>query len=91
MCLIQVFSEDNVNKEFILTDLKEALKELEQMIREIEKDGDFGFDQYSVEMQHIYYHINKAWNMRKEDTETIRNCSKNKFYEWSKFPDDFSS
>lgn len=78
-----------MNKEFILTDLKEALKELEQMIREIEKDGDFDFDRYSVEMQHIYYHINKAWNLRKEDNETIRNCSKNKFFEWSKFPNDF--
>jgi hypothetical protein len=79
-----------VNKEFILTDLKEALKELEQMIGEIEKDGSFDFDQYSVEMQHIYYHINKAWNLRKEDKETIRNCSKNKFFEWSKFPNDFN-
>jgi hypothetical protein len=78
-----------MNKEFILSDLEEAKKELEQMIREIESDANFDFDGYCVEMQHIYYHINKAWNLRKEDEENIRNCSKKDFFEWSKFPKDF--
>ena len=63
--------------------------ELEQLIREIGKDNNFDFDRYAVEMQHIYYHINKAWNLRKEDIETIRNCSKKNFLKWSKFPNNF--
>ena len=75
-----------MNKEIILSDLKEAEKELEQVIREIESDANFDFDGYCVEMQHIYYHINKAWNLRNEDEENIRNCSKKDFIEWSKIP-----
>ena len=75
-----------MNKEIILSDLKEAEKELEQVIREIESDANFDFDGYCVEMRHIYYHINKAWNLRNEDEEKLRNCSKKDFIEWSKIP-----
>ncbi len=77
-------------KEFIVSELKEAKKELEQMIGEIEKDTDCDFNDYFIEIQHIYHHINKAWNMKKEDKETIKNCSEKDFFRWSKFPSDIA-
>lgn len=54
--------EMKMNKKRILAHLREAKTELDQMIGTIEKKTDFDFDGHYAEMQHIYHHLNTAWN-----------------------------
>jgi len=77
-----------MKKEMILSSLREAKDELDRLIDEIEKDSDFSFDGYYVGVQHIYHHLNTAWNIRNESEETIEGCSENDFYNWRRFPGD---
>jgi hypothetical protein len=77
-----------MNKESILSDLLEAREELDGMIEEVRKDTDFIFDSYYVQMQHIYHHLNTAWNSRKESEDRIERCSREDFENWRKFPSD---
>jgi len=53
-----------MNKEWILFNLKEDHEELIRMIQEIERDPEYDFGEYSVHMEHLYHHINTAWNSR---------------------------
>jgi hypothetical protein len=75
-----------MNKGTILSDLREAKEELDNLIDEIEKDTDFDFDGYYVPVQHIYHHLNTAWNIRKESEETIKEYSEDNFNKWRRFP-----
>ena len=77
------------NKNDILSDLREAKANLDGMINEIEKDDEFDFEGYYPDMQHIYHHLNTAWNIRKEKEETIRKCIDKDFNKWRKFPNEF--
>ncbi len=78
-----------MKKEFILADLREAKEELDEMIAEIEQDTDFDLDGYYVSFQHVYHHLNTAWNSRKEPDSRIENCTEEDFMRWRKFPSDF--
>jgi hypothetical protein len=77
-----------MNKNTILSDLREAKEELDSLIAEIENDDEFDFDNYYVSMQHIYHHLNTAWNIRKESEETIKEYTEDNFRRWSQFPKD---
>ncbi len=77
------------SKEDILSNLRESKASLDDIIYEIEKDNDFDFDGYYSDMQHIYHHLNTAWNIRKEKEEIIRKCNKEDFNRWRHFPRDF--
>jgi len=77
------------NKKDILSNLRDAKANLDSMINEIEKDNDFDFEGYYIDMQHIYDHLNTAWNTRKEKEETTRKYTEEDFNKWRKFPKDF--
>jgi hypothetical protein len=77
------------NKKDILSNLRESKANLESMINDIEKDNDFDFEGYYSVMQHIYHHLNTAWNIRKEKEETIRKCIEEDFNTWRHFPSEF--
>jgi hypothetical protein len=40
-----------------------------------------------VELQHLYHHINTAWNAR-DSTNAVGEASEVEFREWSAFPTD---
>ena len=77
-----------MNKESILSNLLEAKEELNELIEEVGKDTDIDFDGYYVQMQHIYHHLNTAWNSRKESEDRIGRCSREDFEKWRNFPSD---
>ena len=77
------------NKKHILSNLHESKENLDSMINEIENDSDFDFDGYYSDMQHIYHHLNTAWNIRKEKEETIKKCTEDNFNKWQQFPNEF--
>ncbi len=75
-----------MNTEFILFHLQDAKEELDNLIEEMLKQSDYSEGSLSAAMQHIYHHINTAWNGRnslpnEEETEEM-------FYKRRKFPSD---
>jgi len=79
-----------MNKEFILSNLKEASEELQRTIRDIETDpASFEFDElgaYDIAMRHLYYHLNTAWNAKKTSGEQVKNARDFDFHKWAQYP-----
>jgi len=77
-----------MNRQHTLLHLREAAEELQRTIHKIENDQDYGFGEFSVAMQHLYHHLNTAWNARDESSERVRACSDEDFARWGQFPED---
>jgi len=73
------------NDKWILNNLKEAKEELDRTINEIECNAEYEECEFKIAMEHIYFHLNTAWNSRRED---IDKCGVEMFDEWGKFPED---
>ena len=77
-----------MNKAWVLFNLKEALEELKRTIKEIESDPEYDFGQYLVAMEHLYHHINTAWNSRNSTNQEDEECSESNFAKDRQFPSD---
>ena len=56
---------DRLNREWILTHLREAKEELDRTIDKIENDEEYCEEEFEIAMDHTYTHLNIAWNERK--------------------------
>jgi len=56
-----------MKKDYALFNLSEAKQAIEQLIEEMQSDPEYDHGNYIVDMQHIYWHINSAWNGRNFD------------------------
>jgi hypothetical protein len=79
-----------MNREHTLWHLQEATEELQRTIREIENEPEYGYGEFSVAMEHLYHHLNTAWNARDESPECVRACSDADFVRWRQFPLDIN-
>ncbi|MEW6356028.1 MAG: hypothetical protein AB1696_06875 [Planctomycetota bacterium] len=77
-----------MNREHVLFHLQEAHEAIHRLILEIEEDSDYDSAVLIVGMQHIYHHLNTAWNARDESLERTRDCSQQDFDAWRQFPSD---
>ncbi|MBK6698686.1 MAG: hypothetical protein IPG55_02040 [Saprospiraceae bacterium] len=77
-----------MNNEYIIYNLKEALEQLGATIKNLELDNTYDNGDYLVEMQHLYHHINTAWNARVSTKEESHNCIEQDFERWRQFPKD---
>jgi hypothetical protein len=79
-----------MNKDFIVFNLNEAKKSIEQIIKEFETNNEYYADDsmYWVDMQHLYWHINSAWNARNSSSKESDEGSEENFEKWNKFPSD---
>ena len=77
-----------MNKEYVLYNLKAAKKELDRTIKEIEEIEDYDYGEYSVAIQHLYHHLNTAWNAKKSSSKESNECSEENFKKWRQFPSD---
>ena len=75
-----------MNKNFMLSNLREANEEILRIIREIESDPAYGYGDYVVGMTHLYHHVNTAWNARDASDDRVKDCSEEDFYRWRQFP-----
>lgn len=77
-----------LNWEIILSNLVEAREQIE----EIEAKANGKMKPSEIELQiwieHVYHHLNFAWNIRHKTTENYSKLSNSEFNEWSKFPKD---
>ena len=75
-----------MKKKYVLYNLKEAREELDRTISDIQEDPDYG--DFVVAIQHLYHHINTAWNARDASEDETEQCSQENFKKWSQFPTD---
>ena len=77
-----------MNNEYILYNLRDAQEQLTSIINEIENDDEFDIESYSVDIQHLYHHINTSWNARFASKVESDECSEENFVKWRQFPND---
>jgi predicted transposase YbfD/YdcC len=77
-----------MNKDYILYNLHEARRQLSETIKELESDEEYDNGSLIVDMQHLYHHINTAWNARNSSGAESQECREEDFYKWRKFPED---
>jgi hypothetical protein len=76
-----------VNRQLVLHHLAEAHEALSQLLEEARRDPDWGIGELSVELPHLYHHINTAWNAR-DSGNAVGEASEAEFRQWSAFPSD---
>ena len=74
-------------KDHALFNLAEAKEAIEQLMAEMRSDPNYGYGSYFVDMQHIYWHINSAWNSREFDSSESE-LTHEQYESFIKFPTD---
>ncbi len=77
-----------MNKKYTLYNLKEAKEQLDEILLELENNSEYDFGEFSVDIQHLYHHINTAWNAQNSSEKESNECSEVNFNKWRKFPND---
>jgi hypothetical protein len=77
-----------MNRDWVLTNLREANEELTRTIADIERDATYDFGEYRVAMQHLYHHLNTAWNARDASPLAVQASTDAIFNRWSALPSD---
>lgn len=77
-----------MNRSQILLHLSEAQEAIEQTMRDIQADPEYEYGDYSVDMTHIYHHLNTAWNSREATEGEVAEVTAGDFNRWSAFPRD---
>ena len=72
----------------MIWNLKEAQEALQQIISELEGPSDYADCDapLSVDMAHLYHHLNTAWNARHSTPERAAACTESDFKKWRQFP-----
>ena len=79
-----------MNKQWILSHLREAQAELSDTISRIESESAYGEIEFEIAMTHLYNHVNTAWNSRNVNDGQIGALSEDDFFRWRAFPSDIS-
>jgi hypothetical protein len=77
-----------MNRDHILLNLQEAEQELARTIAELRRNHDYDVGELIVAMQHLYHHLNTAWNGRDSTPEQSRDVTDELFRKWSDYPSD---
>jgi hypothetical protein len=77
-----------VNREWVLLHLNEAQEELSRTIQEIKDDPEYGYGDFWPAMQHLYHHLNTAWNARDTSPAIVESHTDVDFVRWTQFPAD---
>jgi len=77
--------KDNVAEwAIIMYELEDAVEHLQNLIKNLNETEDYGDIEYSIDLGHVYSHLNRAWNSRNH----IGDQSADDFGRYSKFPND---
>jgi hypothetical protein len=77
-----------MNREWVLHHLGEAQDEIASTIAEMQATPDYDYGEFWVAMQHLYHHLNTAWNSRDATPDQVENATDRDFNRWSRFPED---
>ena len=74
--------------ENITYNLEDALDELQKLDKRI-SSGDMPDEvEFQITMQHIFHHLNFAWNTRLVSIEKHTGMTEEQFIKWGRFPED---
>ncbi len=76
-----------MNLKVVSSNIQEALEELEK-IRDKINSKTINEVEFQVQLQHVYHHLNFAWNVRHQKSERYRNMTDEDFKVWGKYPTD---
>jgi len=77
-----------MNKEYIIFNLRAALEKLEQTIKRLQEDPEYGERKFTAAMKYAYQHINTAWNAKNCTEQAVQQCTVEDSESWKKFPAD---
>lgn len=76
-----------MNKDLIRFHLQEAYDDLRRTLQEISEEPTFGESDLFLGMQHVYHHLDTAWNVRDASAAEAEPGSE-QFNRWGAFPQD---
>jgi TfoX/Sxy family transcriptional regulator of competence genes len=77
-----------MNKDYIIFNLRAALEKLEQTVKEVQEDPEYGEKKFMVAMKYAYRHMNTAWNARNCTEQAAQQCTMEDSHRWRQFPGD---
>ena len=63
------------------------MSELKDLIAEIDTK-EYGERDLAIDIEHLYHHLNTAWNSRNSTDRQAKECTEHDFNQWRRFPDD---
>ena len=81
--------KQRMNWSVILSNVREAREQLEQLEQDIKAGHDRSEGQLGVALEHAYHHLNTAWRARRVTTKQYANQTDAMFNRWGQFPTDF--
>lgn len=75
----------NMNKQWVLFHLTEALEELQKLTSTLASEA-VSSEEFEIAIEHVYHHVNTAWNSRSISDEEAREHSDSDFVNWRQFP-----
>ena len=60
-----------MNTRSIMFNLEEALEQLNSTVNDLKNTKGYNEDDFRVQIEHLYHHINFAWNTRHEPDEQV--------------------
>jgi len=75
-----------LNWKIILSNLAEAREQIERIEASAKEKTKPSEIELQIWIEHVYHHLNFAWNIRHETSERYGNLSDEDFNNWSKFP-----
>lgn len=77
-----------MSNEYTIYNLQEAVEEIEKTIQELKRGTSSSEPHLLVNFEHLYHHINTAWNSRSATNQETTECSEENFENWRQFPKD---
>jgi hypothetical protein len=77
-----------MNKDYIIFNLRAALEKLEQTIKGLQEDPAYGEKKLMAALKDVYRHLNTAWNARRCTEQAARKCTMEDAEQWRRFPSD---
>jgi hypothetical protein len=78
-----------VNNRLVRFHLREAQEALQRAVEDMPTDAEYGEGDLFPAMQHIYHHLNTAWNARDASEAEAEPGTDEQFDRWGAFPQDF--
>ena len=75
-----------MNRNIVLFHLREAAEQLKETIQELERNADYGKEEFQVQIGHLYHHVNTAWNGRDQTDAQFEKCTDEDFERFRRFP-----
>ena len=77
-----------INWEIVLSDIADARSDLQYIEHRVKSEHALNEEEFRVTLQHVYHHLNFAWNARHQSTERYANLTDEDFISWGQYPAD---